>query len=78
MALGMFMFVKVMSALISVMRPLPCLCSLSVRMVVYCGIFGVLAFCVSFISCIVMMSGWVLCTRFFSFSILFLMPFMLI
>ena len=34
MALGMFMFVKVMSSLISVMSPLPCLCSLSVRMVV--------------------------------------------
>ena len=26
--------------------------------------FGVLAFCVSFVYCIVMMSGWVLCTRF--------------
>ena len=34
MALGMFMFVKVMSSLISVMSPPPCLCSLSVRMVV--------------------------------------------
>ena len=34
MALGMFIFVKVMSSLISVMRPPPCLCSLSVRMVV--------------------------------------------
>ena len=39
--------------------------------------FGVLAFCVSFVSCIVM-SGWVLCTRFLSSSILFLMPFLLI
>ena len=28
------------------------------------GYFGVFAFCVSFVSCIVMMSGWVLCTRF--------------
>ena len=28
------------------------------------GYFGVLAFCVSFVSCIVMMSGWVLCTSF--------------
>ena len=64
MALGMFMFVKVMSSLISVMSPPPCLCSLSVRMVVLWGILGVLAFCVSFVSCIVMMSGWVLCTRF--------------
>ena len=34
MALGMFMFVKVMSPLISVMIPPHCLCSLSVRMVV--------------------------------------------
>ena len=34
LALGMFMFVKVMSSLISVMSPPPCLCSLSVRMVV--------------------------------------------
>ena len=34
MALGMFMFVKVRSYLISVMSPPPCLCSLSVRMVV--------------------------------------------
>ena len=33
MALGMFMFVKVMSSLISMMSPPPCLCSLSVRMV---------------------------------------------
>ena len=34
MALGMFLFVKVMSSLISVISPPPCLCSLSVRMVV--------------------------------------------
>ena len=47
MALGMFMFVKVMSSLISVMSPPPCLCSLSVRMVVY---WGVLTFCVRFVS----------------------------
>ena len=40
--------------------------------------FGVLAFCVSFVSCIVMMSDWVLCKRFFSSLILFLMPFILI
>ena len=31
MALGICMFVKVMSSLISVMSPPPCLCSLSVR-----------------------------------------------
>ena len=41
------------------------------------GYFLCLAFCVSFVSCIVMMSGCVLCTSFFSSSILFLMPFML-
>ena len=34
MALGMFMFVKVMSSLISVISPPPCLYSLSVRIVV--------------------------------------------
>ena len=34
MALGMFKFVEVMSSLISVMSPPPCLCSLYVRMVV--------------------------------------------
>ena len=34
MALGMFMFVKVMSSLISVMSPPPCLCSMSVRSMV--------------------------------------------
>ena len=34
MALGMFMFVKVMSSLISVRSPPPYLCSMSVRMVV--------------------------------------------
>ena len=44
----------------------------------YGGVFSVLAFYVSFVSCIVMMSGWVLLTSFFSSSILFLMPFILI
>ena len=78
MALGMFMFVKVMSSLISVMIP-PSLFVLVVC--AYGGVVGYLrcfAFCASLVSCIVMMSGWVLCTRFFSSSILFLMPFMLI
>ena len=37
-------------------------CSPSVRMVVQWGILCVLAFCVSFVPCIVMMSVWVLCT----------------
>ena len=57
----------------------PSLCVLSVctygRVV---GYIWCLAFCVSFVSCIVMKSGWVLCTRFLSSSIFFLMPFMLI
>ena len=42
------------------------------------GYFWCLAFCVIFVCCIVMMFGWVFCTRFFSSSILFLIPFMLI
>ena len=47
MTLGMFMFVKVMSSLISVMSPPPCLCSL--LCVWWCSgvCFDVLAFCVS-------------------------------
>ena len=79
MALGMFIFVKVMPSLISVMSPppfivcVPCLCIWW-----YSGVFLVLDFCVSFVSCIVMMPGWVLCTKFFRSSILFLIPFILI
>ena len=60
-------------------EPPPSLCVLSVC--AYGGVegyFWCLAFCVSFVFCIVMMSGWVLCTSFFSSSILFHMPFMLI
>ena len=74
MSLGMFMFVKVMSSVICVMSHPPCLC------VWWCsgGIFGVLAFCASLVSYIVMMTGWVLCTTFLRSSILFLMEFMLI
>ena len=67
MTLGMFMFVEVMSSLISVMSPLLvcalCLCVWWCSGVFFC----VLAFCVSFVSCIVMMSGWVLCTKFLDF-----------
>ena len=55
--------VLIMSSFISVGSPSHCVCSLSVRMVMLWGILGVLAFCVNFVSCIVMMSGWVLCTR---------------
>ena len=40
--MAMFMFVKVISCLISVMSPPPCLCSLSVRMVVYFWCFSFL------------------------------------
>ena len=39
------------------------------------GGVALLYLCVSFVSCIVMMSGCVLCESFFSSSILFLMPF---
>ena len=51
----------------------PSLCVLSVC--AYGGVVGYfrcLAFCLSFVSCIVMMSGRVLCTRFFISLILFL------
>ena len=40
-------------------------------------IFDVLDVCMSFVSCIVLMSGYVLCVRCFNSSILFIMPFML-
>ena len=60
------------------MRPPPCLCSLSVQMAVKCdGICSVLDAEVSFDSCIVMMSGCVVCMRCLSSSTVFLMPFAL-
>ena len=59
------------------MRPPPCLCSLSVRMEVKCGICGVLDAEVSYDSCIVMMSGCVVCMICLSSSTVFLMPFAL-
>ena len=46
-AFGMFMFVKVMSSLISVMSPPPCLCPLSVRMVCN-GVFWCFSFLCEF------------------------------
>ena len=64
MTLGMFMFVKVMSSLISVMSP-PSLFVLSVC--AYGGVVGYfrcLSFLCQFVCCIVIMSGWVLCIRF--------------
>ena len=79
MALGMSMSVKVMSSSISVMSP-----PLRLSVVSVCAYGGVVwdfwcpGFLREFFSCTVMMSGWVLCTRFLSSSILFLMPFMLI
>ena len=72
MVLGMFMFVNVMSILMSVMSPPPC---------VYGGVvWDILCFrlCVSFVSCIVLMSGFVLCVSCFCTKILLLMPFILI
>ena len=64
MALGMFMFVKVMVSLISVMSPPPCIVLSVCAYGGVVGYFRCLALCVSFVSCIVMMSGWVLSTRF--------------
>ena len=43
-----------------------------------CAYGGVVGYLCDFVSCIVMISGWVLSTTFFSSSILFLMAFMLI
>ena len=57
---GVLMCVNVVSDLMYVMRPPPCLCSLSVR-IVKCGICGVLDAEVSFDYCIVMMSGCIVC-----------------
>ena len=59
------------------MSPPPCLCSLSVRMAVKCGICGVLDAEVSFDSCIVTTSGCVVLMRCLSSSTVRLMPFAL-
>ena len=77
MTCGVLMCVNVVSDLMYVMRPPPCLCSLSVRMAVKCGICGVLDAEVSFDYCIVMMSGCVVCMRWLSSSTMLLMPFAL-
>ena len=74
---GVLMGVNVVSDLMYVMRLPPCLCSLSVRMAWKCGICGVLDAEVSVDSCIVMMSGCVVCMRCLSSSTVFLMPFFL-
>ena len=60
------------------MSPPPCLCSLSVRMAVKCGICGALDAEVSFDSCIVTTSGCVVRMRSLSSSTVLLMPFALI
>ena len=60
-----------------VMRPPPCLCFLSVRMAVKCVICRVLDAEVSFDSCIVMMSGCVVCMRCLSSYTVLLMLFVL-
>ena len=77
MTCGILMCVNVVSDLMYVMRPPPCLCYLSVRMAVKCGICGVLDAEVSFDSCIVMMSDCVVCMRCLSSSTVLLMPFAL-
>ena len=74
MTCGVLMCVNVASYLMYVMRPPPCLCSLSVWMAVKCGICGVLDAEVSFDSCIVMMSGCVVCMRCLSSSTVLIMP----
>ena len=73
MTCGVLMCVNVVSGLMYVMRPPPCLCSLSVWMAVKCGICGVLDAEVSFDYCIVMISGCVVCMRCSSTALL--MPF---
>ena len=78
MTCGVLMCVNVVSHLMYVMKPPPCLCSLSVRMAVKCSICGVLDAEVSFeYSCIVMMSGCVVCMICLSSSTVLLMPFAL-
>ena len=59
------------------MRQPHCLCSLSVRIAVKCGICDVLDAEVSFCSCIVMVSGCVVCMRCLSSSTVLLMLFAL-
>ena len=59
------------------MSPPPCLCSLSVRMAVKCGICGVLDAEVNFDSFIVTTSGCVVLMRCLSSSMVLLMPFAL-
>ena len=59
------------------MSPPPCLCSLSVRMAVKCGICGVLDVEVRFDSCMVTTSGCVVLMRCTSSSTVLLMPFAL-
>ena len=59
------------------MSPLPCLCSLSVRMAVKCGICSVLDAEVSFVYCIVTTEGCVVRMGCLSSSTVLLMPFAL-
>ena len=59
------------------MSPPPCLCFLSVRMAVYCSIFGVRDAGVIFDSCIATTSGCVVSKRCVSSSTVHLMPFAL-
>ena len=75
MTCGVLMCVHVVSDLMYVMWPPPCLCLLSVRMAVKCGICGVLNAEVSFDYCIVMMSGCGMCMRCLSSYTVLLIPF---
>ena len=69
MTCGVLMCVHVVSDLMYVMRRPPCLCSLSVRMAVKCGVLNAE---VSFDSGFVMMSGCVVCMRCLSSSTMLL------
>ena len=77
MTCGVLICVNVVSDLMYVMKPPPCLCSLSVRMAVRCGMCGVLDAEVSFDFCIVMMSSCVVCMRCLCSSTVLFMPFAL-
>ena len=74
MTCGVLMCVNVVSDLMYVMRLPPCVCSLSVRMAVKCGVLDEE---VSFDSCIVIMSGCVVCMKCLSSFVLLMKYFYL-
>ena len=69
---GMLIFVNVTSSLMRGMSPhlvcIPCMC------IWWCNaVFWCLDVCVSFVSCILMMAGCMLCAMYFNSSIMFLL-----